>query len=251
MTINWQELKKGFSEELDKSANAAQSPAQPIPPQPGIIDNLRTGAQSAWNVVSNTRIPTPLGPMSINSNPIAHGVGAYNKVQNVVGAVGDMGSAVVKGAPLLLGGILAMGAAGAMGKKQAPQVPQQAFPGQRKSVLSYDTMGVNTQFKPGPIAYNGNGQYKMGSENTKAANQAIDSLLWAARNRVANHVLNEITQTDPSHGSVGVVKPQGSVEAQTQDPEAIALTSEYPEINEMLKNDETRAYLEKLLKKSV
>jgi hypothetical protein len=76
--------------------------------------------------------------------------------------------------------------------------------------------------------------------NIKIANPLYDPLLWAARNRVANHVLNEVTKTSPSGAGERAKLTE-------ENPKKIELTSKYPELAKLLEDEENKAYLNKLL----
>jgi hypothetical protein len=121
---------------------------------------------------------------------------------------------------------LAAGMRGNKGGQPQFMPPQQGG----RSLLGVNPAGVSTLTSPkiGPM------------NNIKFANAIYDPLIWAARNRVANHVLNEVTKTNPLGMSEATKTTQ-------ENPKQLELVSKYPELEELLKDEQNKAYLNKLL----
>jgi hypothetical protein len=149
---------------------------------------------------------------------------ANTGISSALSGMGDAGKYLPLGLGLLGGGLggYLLSRRGNKGAGGYPQLPQSVvninLGGRRRGgLLDYDDSGVG-----------GLSSIKMGSIS--------DSLTSAIGRRMADKVLNN---------AVGAPGPEAQP---AQDPRALELTSKHPEIAEMLKNEQTKAYLEKLLK---
>ena len=148
---------------------------------------------------------------------------ANTGISSALSGMGDAGKYLPLGLGLLGGGLggYLLSRKSNKGTGGYPQLPQSVvninLGGRRGGLLDYDNAGV-------------------GGLSSIKAGSITDSLASAAGRRMADKVLNKAVGTP------------GIESRPVQDPRAVELTSKHPEIVEMLKNEQTKAYLEKLLK---
>ena len=230
MNINWDEISNGMNAELHKKAGVPINPAEVDAVAGGVATGAKTVARN-WRGVA-----TGAGVV---------GAGAVAGVPWAAGRVGSALGGVVDGAMGYIPGLLGMmgGFGGGAGKSIASAGAGAAHGyGGRMSLLSLPKGEPTSMMNP-----------VMGPANKLAG--FMDNLTWAAKNRVANHMINTATGTKPEVGQVdpmtgGYEEPYGATTSGTphkSEKEQIELVTKYPEIQEMLKNPETRKYLETLL----
>lgn len=177
-------------------------------------DELNKGAASemekvAWNI-----------------NPF-DGFGAVSGLKNMAGGIMDQ-----------VGKLLPLGIAAMSGGGKAKAVAPRPSGGAVRTLLP-DMAG-----QVGSISHSGKAimGYAPPPALAKVAATGIESVVWAARNRVANSILNQVTKTNP----LAMQLPSGA-SATDVDRRKIELTSKYPEMQELLENPENQEYLERLL----
>jgi hypothetical protein len=245
MKIDWTEFKKGFDQEQVKEGAAGGKLVGEI------LDGVKNTGSRIWETIKpligrkggvpapaphvpKPHVPAPDVPVNPSKgvNPIKPAVAAgtvfagkgvieegKNKLNELASLVGN----TLGAAPGLLSSLFS----GQGRMPQAGSAPGYVLPPQRGGVSSW---------KNPLTVYNSNQPF------FKRAG-IMDDVTDAARKRVVNSVLNEVTKTNP----LGVDSPRQQPIPHNTEKE-IQLVSEYPEIKEMLKNEENKAYLERLLK---
>ena len=168
---------------------------------------------------------------------------------NIGGALSNIGSSIGNGVkalgntlPTIGLGLLAANAGGNTPGNATPSGTQTTNPGSvLPSLLNPDKAGVSSIGSPKisyrPIPRIG----KMASVG--------DILTRAAQYRLINSALNSVAGAPPATtATAGGAAPPAVSSSQEVDPKAIEVVSKYPEIAKMLKDDDTKAYLESLLK---
>lgn len=237
MEIDWNECSRGIEAELEKSA------------APSLRPLLNTG-KNVFNAgrAAVGQIPSVLGnAFNTAKNFIlpAAGVGAagygayqgYNAYQGMKGTLGQGWEALSKLAPV---GIMAALASGMRGNNSANKAQMMMAGGGRpQSLLNVNPAGVATLRAPqvGPT-------FSIAPEAPTQVKLALfDPIMWSVRNRVANHIVNEVTKTNP------LAMDLDNKLNLTEDEAAknIELVSKYPELENLLKDEQNKAYLKKLL----
>lgn len=234
MKIDWAELQKGFNEEQVKEAGIG-SALKGIGGKliEGIKGMLGRGGKPSAHPAPAPHAPTP------HANPQGSNVGkaigtgaavaaipaAYDAYNSAKNWLGNSAEGVADAAPGLLS--LMNQVAGGQSASQGGSSPGYMLPPQHG--------GVSTWRNPLSV-------YNPSQPVFKRAG-IMDDVADVARKRVVNSVINEVTKTNP----FGVDSPKPQMTPQNSEKE-IQLVSEYPEIKEMLKNEENKAYLERLLK---
>lgn len=237
MQIDWNECSRGIEAELEKSAapslrpiinagktmfNAGKSAVGQIP---GV-------ARNAFNTAKNFIIPT--------AGAGALGYGAYQgyqKFQDVKGALGQGWEALSKLAPV---GIMAALASGMRGNNRGAN-PQMMMPGggRPQSLLNVNPAGVTSLRAPktGPA-------FSIAPESPMQVKLALfDPIMWSVRNRVANHIVNEVTKTNPL-----AMDLDNKINLNEEESaKNLELVTKYPELENLLKDEQNKAYLKKLL----
>jgi hypothetical protein len=217
MKIDWTELQKGFEREKIKTASAPTpavgavgSAVSKVPFLTKILDKVKGWLPSAGKAATGVAAATTAGIV---------GKGAYDAGKNLLGGAQDTLLGLTNHLPSLL--------AGAQGQQSVQtQGPGYVLPPQRGGVSSWkNPLSVYEPTRP---------VFKRAGIMGDVTN--------IAKNRIANSVINEVTKTNPLGGDISEHAP-----AQPSEKE-IQLVSEFPEIKEMLKNEENKAYLERLLK---
>jgi len=166
------------------------------------------------------------------------GLDAANAARNLVPAASNMLAnkqqqgvmdTVGKYAPVAMAGMAALGA-GNKGNNMSQGYPQGYQPaGPRPtSLLNTGTMDPHSLAAPRMF------EEKLAAYLQKKAN-IVDAFAGAAGRKMVDNVLNS-----------AITPTENTAEAYAKEKE-IELTSKYPEIEEMLKNEQNKAYLEKLL----
>lgn len=210
------------SEGAGALADLSGASTTPAKPGDGVVENLaraREGARGFFDA-SKGALKDFRGFLTDTKSKMSDLFNSANTgLSSALSGMGDYG----KYLPLGLG-ILGGGLGGYLlsrkKKNDLTGTPQSVvninLGGRRGGLLDYDPSGVGSL-----------SSIKMGS--------ITDALASAAGRRMADKVLNN---------AVGVPAQEP---VRHTDPRAIELTSKHPEIAEMLKNEQTKAYLEKLL----
>jgi hypothetical protein len=236
MKIDWTEFEKGFTQEQVKEGAAGGKLVGEI------IDGIKNTGIKIWDKVKPLfggkgvhapapHVPTPhANPKGISptgaataAGAVLAGKGLLEGGKNKLNEISSLVDNALGAAPGLLSSLLS----GRGGMTQAGPAPGYVLPPQHGGVSSW---------KNPLTVYNSN------QPVFKRAG-IMDDVTDAARKRMVNSVLNEVTKTNP----LGVDSPRPQPIPQNTEKE-IQLVSEYPEIKEMLKNEENKAYLERLLK---
>ena len=147
-------------------------------------------------------------------------------------------------APLAMGGIMAMnGGGGASHAASGAQTNGYYGP---RSLITHNPGKVTSLSSPtvGPANYANpvlREQAQMTMPKVAAAGAAVDSLMWAARNRLANNVLNQVTKTNPLGMDLS------SDEAKRVEEKKLEITTKYPELAHLMEKEENKAYLRRLM----
>ena len=215
MKIDWDELQKGISSEAEKQA-ALPSWVKDLP------GKIWTGVK---NLVGKN-------PGKIGAGVATGAGGAYiapkitSAINTGLSNAGDM----LNYLPLLN----SLGGGGAQKPSAAPRPAGNMILPSNGNVSSL--LAPRMQYNPGqPMVV-------QASLDSKFAG-VMDDITDVAKKRMVNHVVNEITQTNPLGMSMQANKP-----VEDRKEKEIELTSKYPEIAEILKNEQNKAYLERLLK---
>ena len=238
MKIDWSELQKGFDEEQVKEAGIG-SALKGIGGKliEGIKNMLGRGGKPAPHApaphASTPHAPAPhAAPRGSNvGKAVGAGVAAasipaaYNAYNSAKNWLGNSAEGVAEAAPDLLS--LMNQSAGGQSASRGGSSPGYMLPPQHGGVSTWrNPLSVHNPSQP---------VFKRAG--------IMDDVADVARKRVVNSVINEVTKTNP----FGVDSPRPQMAPQNSEKE-IQLVSEYPEIKEMLKNEENKAYLERLLK---
>lgn len=234
MKIDWSELQKGFDEEQVKEAGIG-SALKGIGSKliEGIKGILGRGGKPSVHPAPTPHVSTPHAtPQGSNvGKAIGAGVAAatipaaYNTYNSAKNWLGNSAEGVAEASPGLLS--LLNQAAGGQSASQGGTSPGYMLPSQHGGVSTWrNPLSVHNPSQP---------VFKRAG--------IMDDVADVARKRVVNSVINEVTKTNP----FGVDSPRPQMAPQNSEKE-IQLVSEYPEIKEMLKNEENKAYLERLLK---
>jgi len=253
MKLDLTELNKGVVSELTKSA--MQSVGMPA----GIATNAgSTAAKTVAKTVASTAAKyAPVvgglvhGGFAVNdamngdwtgaamnagaglaagfgATPLAYGIDAINMGRGAVGGmVNNTMNTVGKYAPIAMAGLAALSGGG---NKNQQQMGYNPYTGPRpRSILN------TTQMDPHSL-----GAPQMFEEKLAAYLQKksgiVDAFAGAAGRKAVDSVLS------------AAATPAVDQAAQHAKEKEVELTSKYPEIEHMLKNEQNKAYLEKLLK---
>lgn len=203
MNIDWNELTQGFQQEMEKSAVS--------------LADVGTGLKK-------------LMPWAAGAAATGVGVKGTGMAQNALQGVGSFVDSAKTWAPMGLAALFGMGGAG--GAKQQGRVVNNYLPSKlRPSYLTPDPGTVSSISSPRAYA-----------SSVKQADDIFDSLGDALKRRIANSVVNEVTQTNP----LGM-RIDDNTESSHTHPSVVELTSKYPEMQKLLKDEKNKAYLQKLL----
>jgi hypothetical protein len=222
----WEKIKPLIGRRgVPKSAPDVPTPRAPAPdvPTPRAAPHVPTPRAPAPDVPTPPRPARPSVKPAVAVGGAVAGAGMYEAVKNQIGNTVGQLEGLLGGAPGLLSGLLS--GSGASGR------PEQSL----GYLLPSQHGGVSSLKNPLSV-------YNPAQPIFKRAG-IMDDVADAARKRMVNSVLNEVTKTNP----LGVDSPRQQSTSHNSEKE-IQLVSEYPEIKEMLKNEENKAYLERLLK---
>lgn len=244
MNIDWNELNKGFTEELGKTANwDGYLSTWDSSKDTGLTKGLKETAnfvftfpRMAFNFGSAVaqNIKPIVGTASAGANalgslPAAVGKsisGAYDLYQKLPTIMDNVG----RFAPLAMGALILPSLMNKNRQQQGapgqPVVVNNYLGGQRPNILSA-RQGVNSLTDPLP---------KMGEFNQKKADVITEALATAAKRRMANKVLDIVSPEDLE----GKAKEK-------QHPDEIEVVTKYPEIAKLLEDKENKAYLDRLI----
>lgn len=243
MNIDYSELDRGFTEELEKQSIEKHAVLPLIPIAAGLAATAL--GPPAIAQIGKTFFPeahkrwsqTPGNPYSI-AEGMRKGVstlgtgtaaafkapGYFNQaVDKIPGIIDNVG----KFAPLAMGALMLPSL---MGKGQGQQggagqpIVVNNYMGQRPNALT-PQQGVHSLSDPLP---------KMGEFQEKKADIITKALADAAKRRMANKVLDVVTPEDEE------------VQAK-QSPEELEVVTKYPEMAKMLEDEQNKAYLSRLL----
>lgn len=240
MNIDYSELERGFSEEIQKHADYTGQTGAPI-------DTTQNTQPDKWRGLKSLKdnffsVPEGLKPVVNAAKWVGHkgkqGVSVAGDVSDAAGVVGDVYSgsrALVKALPSIVDNVgkfapLAIGAMmlpSLMGKGQQGGAGQPVvvnnYMGQKPNILT-PRQGVHSLSEPMP---------KMSEFQEKKADIITKALADAAKRRMANKVLD-------------VVTPEEDVE-ERRSPEELEVVTKYPEMAKMLEDEQNKAYLNRLL----
>lgn len=217
MKLDWNNFELGYIEELEKSAAVPRGgvvrrphiPSAPAPPTPG------------KNTVRN------IAGVGLGGTALGAGAtylpGAYDTItgmyDNAEKAVSGLGGLLPLGLQALMGG----------GKKRSQgegglNLNLADLLGQKKNILNYDAMDPRSLTSPA-----------LGYGAPKVAEAITGIVAKSLQQRALNSVIDR------------VLKKEESPEAGQPKEHEIALESKHPQLQELLKDEKNKAYLEKLL----
>jgi hypothetical protein len=226
MNIDWNELDKGISEEMQKQA------------WNGFVDTkLDTGdGKGFWNNAKkgiNFLTAVPSATFNLTSGALQTAYGGARLLADGPGAVSRL---INKQIPTLIDNVgkfapLAMGALaipalmkrkrqGGSGNSDQPIVVNN-YLGRKPTMLDPQS-GVNSLSTP-----------KMASLADKQADAVIKILADAAKRRMANKVLDTVATSKP--------------EEEKKSDKELEVVTKYPEVAKLLEDEQNRAYLNRLL----
>jgi hypothetical protein len=187
----------------------------------GFNEELQKNAFSLWPFAKKV---APVVGTGVGIAAGAHGLKNY-----VGGAFGDFAEAAKAIAPIGLATLL--GATTTSSKP--PSNPNVSYlpSHQKPSYLTPDPGTVSAISSPRPYA-----------SPIKQAS-IVDSFEDAVNRRIANSVLNQVTKTNALGFSIA---PEDKPIVE-KHPKEVELTSKYPELDELLKDERNKSYLKKLL----
>jgi hypothetical protein len=237
MQIDWNEFSRGIEAELEKSAAPSFRPLLNTGRNlwnsgKSAVGQIPGAARSAFNTAKSLMLPAAgvgLGAYGANWG--------YNKFQGLQGAFGQGWDALSKLAPV---GIMAALASGMRGNSAGGNAQMMMAGGGRpQSLLNVNPGGVTSLRSPkaGPA-------FSIAPESPMQVKLAFfDPIMWSARNRVANHILNEVTKTNP----LSMDLPNKTNLNEEETAKNLELVTKYPELENLLKDEQNKAYLKKLL----
>jgi hypothetical protein len=247
MHVDWSSLNAGVQEELDKQAGVGAGLLKALPG----VGNVFSGGMAlnsalhgdfvgaginAVGAIPGVGNAVSLGAMGADLLMPQSWRGNINKAikmpyraakavasipGKISGAISGAGHALGSMAPVLLSAL-----SGGARKGPAAQLAPQ-----RTSMLTHGLEGVHSLGSPRTVT----------AEYSEKLAGVMDAISDAAKRRVANSVLNEVTNTTPL--GTALAAPQQTA----SDKAKLELTSAHPEISQMLENPQTKAYLERLL----
>jgi hypothetical protein len=238
MNIDWKSLEEGVDSELQKSA---ASPANRVvttvkrwlpkrKPSPPPVAAPSTGTTST-GTTSGVRkaVNTGAGLTAAGGAGLAIN-SAYDKASNAVDGIGSFLEGAKGLLPLGLTALLG-GGGGAKGSAygQGANNSLASMLGRKPNILDYNTSDVHTLSNPS-IGYN---MPKIGEKRA----DITDLVAKAVQQRAINSVLDKVTT--PTQETT-----------ENNEHKKVELTSEHPEIADLLKDKHNKAYLEKLLNAS-
>lgn len=205
MKIDWDELNKGIASEIEKNAGL-------------------------WNAIKH--------PVRTVQNFVGNNMPGFSQINDLKKSFDGAMDTVKQIAPIAGIGL----ATAMMNKNQGQQNKGNVVANNGnapKSLLSYDKQGVHgwNDAVVGPQSQ------ALQAAGVKTAGVGFEPVVWAARNRIANGVLNAVTKTNP----LAMELPQGAESEQARKERELELTTKYPEIAKLLENDQNKAYLRSLL----
>lgn len=240
MNIDYSELERGFSEEIQKHADYTGQTGAPI-------DTTQNTQPDKWRGLKELKdgffdIPEKWKPLANAAKWVGNKgkqtAGLAEDAYDAAGAVGDVYSGtrtLVKALPSIVDNVgkfapLAIGAMmlpSLMGKGQQGGAGQPVvvnnYMGQKPNILT-PRQGVHSLSAPMP---------KMSEFQEKKADIIIKALADAAKRRMANKVLD-------------VVTPEEEAE-EKRSPEELEVVTKYPEMAKLLEDEQNKAYLNRLL----
>lgn len=236
MNIDWKSLEEGVDSELQKSAAGPAnrvvtavkkwlpkrnpSPPPAAAPSAGTTSTGTTsGVRKAVNTGAGVTAAGGAG-LAINS--------AYDKASNAVDGIGSFLEGAKGLLPLGLTALLGGGAKGSAYGRGADNSLASIL-GRKPNILDYNTSDVHTLSNPS-IGYN---MPKIGEKRA----DITDLVAKVVQQRAINSVLDKVTT--PTQEA-----------ADNNEHKKVELTSEHPEIADLLKDKHNKAYLEKLLNAS-
>jgi len=248
MHIDWNALSDGVGSELAKSANleAATPPATGRAAWQQGARNVVEGAIQHPLVRPLAQHPFTAAPRAVFNNVTKPALdfvsgGAmtglqdkYNAAGKAISAVGDVAGQVLP-IGLAAGGAALLGGLGGGKGRSTPEQPSTGgyAPG-RRTLLTRGHGDVNSLVNPMTSWAPQGGGLKLAG--------VMDSVGWAARNRVANMALNAATglplNTNPLHAAA-----EPPAKRNEDLAKEVELVTKYPEIKAMLEQPETKEHL--------
>lgn len=242
MKIDWNSVREGYTETLEKAAVAYSPPAPPTPPAPPSTEPTPTTAPT-----SNPMVPPPSNPKpsflsnlgDAISSPFKAIGGAYDWAADKLDplkplrhAMSDAGDFAKSVAPIGMAAVAGGGLLGGGGRGGGGTTNNYyGSAGSKGDLLNYNKAGVST----------------MGAPRVKVGGFILDPLVAAAERRAANSVLNGITKTTPfgeydSEATPAPPQPQ----KHKGGTEQLQLISKYPELAKLLEDEKNKEYLAQL-----
>lgn len=226
MNIDWTSLSAGFDEGLQKSAARRFNPAA----RPTVLPVRKNPTPTPTAAPSKTNIPLTV----LGTGTAAVGAGGLAKLYNTGNkAFSDIGDMMESGKSLLPLGLSAL-----MSGKNRNAIPQgnqmdllQSVLGGKKNILNYDTMDPRSLTSPS-LGY---GVPKVAEKKADIS----DLMAKAVQQRAINSIIDNTLLSGPK-----------KTPEQPKSEKELELVAKHPEMNELLKDEQNKAYLEKLLKES-
>jgi hypothetical protein len=228
MNIDWTSLSAGFDEGLQKSAARRFNPAA----RPTVLPVRKKPVPTPAPTAAPGKPNIPLRALGVGTGVVGTGglVKLYNKGDKAFSDIGDM---MESGKSLLPLGLSAL-----MSGKNRNAIPQgnpmdllQSVLGGKKNILNYDTMDPRSLTSPS-LGY---GVPKVAEKKADIS----DLMAKAVQQRAINSIIDNTLLSGPK-----------AAPEQSKSEKELELVAKHPEMNELLKDEQNKAYLEKLLKES-
>jgi hypothetical protein len=237
MNIDWKSLEEGVDSELQKSAAGPANRAvtavrrwlPKLKPSLPPVTAPSTGAASTGATGGVRKaVSTGAGLTAVGGGGLAIN-SAYDKASKAVDGIGGFLEGAKGLLPLGLTALLGGGGAKGSAYGQGADNSLASMLGRKPNILDYNTSDVHTLSNPS-IGYN---MPKIGEKRA----DITDLVAKAVQQRAINNVLDKVTT--PTQENVS-----------DSERKKVELTSEHPEIANLLKDEHNKAYLEKLLNAS-
>jgi hypothetical protein len=186
---------------------------------------------AAWDISAGKK----LIPWATGAGAVGVGVKGVGVAQDALKGVGSFVDSAKTWAPIGLAALFGMGGAGGAKQQGGGVVNNYLSSKLNPSYLTPDPGTVSSISSPRAYA-----------SSVKQADAIFDMLGDTVKRRIANSVVNEITKTNP----LGMrIADNAEASASGPHPSEVELTSKYPEMQELLKDEKNKAYLRKLLQR--
>jgi len=244
MNIDWTALNAGMKEVLEKSAAAPRINVRPtnivpfpgaVVPRPKVNPTPRTKPvpnPAAPNTTTNNEPPKPMLPKVIKGTAVGGlGLGGAYLGGKAIDAGGD----ALEGLSGLLPG--ALGMLGSLGGKGGGGAA-----GQENGVLSKLLGAINA--KPNLLNYDTGAPHSLGDA---VAGAGLPNMGWGKTASITEAITKAV-QTRAINDTMDKMLMGKQETAPAPQDKRLEITSKYPEMQTMLKDEQNKAYLERLLK---